>query len=29
MMPKTTNWNNEKIIKIVGDLKFEDGTKLI
>ena len=29
MMPKTTNWNNEKIIKIVGDLNFDEATKLI
>ena len=29
MMPKTTNWDNTKVKKIVGDLKFEDATKLI
>ena len=29
MMPKTTNWNNEKIKKIVGDLNFDEATKLI
>jgi len=28
MMPKTTNWNNEKIKKIVGDLNFDEATKL-
>jgi hypothetical protein len=29
MMPRTTNWNNEKIKKVVGDLNFDDATKLI
>jgi len=29
MMPKTTHWDNTKIKKVVGDLKFEDATKLI
>ena len=29
MMPRTTNWNNEKIKKIVGDLNFDEATKLI
>ena len=28
MMPKTTNWNNEKIKKVVGDLNFDEATKL-
>ena len=29
MMPRTTNWNNEKIKKVVGDLNFDEATKLI
>ena len=29
MMPKTTNWNNEKIKKVIGDLNFDEATKLI
>ena len=29
MMPKTTNWDNEKIKKVVGDLNFDEATKLI
>ena len=29
LMPKTTNWDNTKIMKLVGDLKFDEATKLI
>ena len=29
LMPKTTNWDKTKIMKVVGDLKFDEATKLI
>ena len=29
LMLKTTNWDKTKIMKVVGDLKFDEATKLI
>ena len=29
LMPKTSNWDKTKIMKVVGDLKFDEATKLI